>query len=1112
MKILCGSILCSQRARVGLSFTLCLVALLGSAGLFAQSRQAEIIGVITDTSGAVIVGAELSIVNDATGVRVSTISNEAGFYRIQNLITGAYRVEVSSPGFKSFVGSGVVLEVGQIARVDATLEIGQVTEMVEVSAEVPLLQTETSNTDRVVLRRDMQYQPNLNRSFNSLLTRTAIFAGQSDNQYAGSNRHGTGFYINGAQQQRRDDSSPIDWNSTTDFIQEVKVLINGYSAEFKGPQAVVVETKSGTNEFHGSAYFWIRDRSLNANPWGASSQLPFRQTEPGFTLGGPIVKNKTHFFVHYQRRNIKQERPNFLTVPTLLQRDGDFSETFTSGGELIPIFDPATTSAAADGSGTQIRDRFLNNTIPLDRLDPVGSNILSFYSKPNEPGTITGALNYFTEQETISTNPQYNARIDHYWSEHSRTHGTVVGIISRTEIDSLFDNPGTSGERPSNYPTRTYTIGHTYTPKPNWVVDTNFSMLQREWSGPNNGWNLGYPEQLGLKGVVDSKAHFPNITGPFFGFAGAVGALPGYSYLGGSTWANLGSQKTAWSYSFAERLSYVTGRHTIKFGVEVLYWSHRYSIRAAPSGELGFGTQSTSQPSVSGTGNAAASLLLGLPLTGRLADVTPDRIIASRFTALYLQEDWKVTNNFTLNLGLRWEYDTGTTVRTDQTDNYLTFFDPNPINPVSGTPGVITYAGKDSFVNTTFKPSWNHFQPRVGFAWQVRPRTVIRANSGIFYRNPMGGYRISGVWELGALGLPGFVSSFWQSPDNGITHPFRLRDGFPAIISEPAGSGFGAVAVGEIPRTNVMTTVNGTEETPFAYQISNHFGIQHELPNQLLLKVGYYGLHTRHFYNWQALNQVFPSNFGPGNAQLLRPFPQYGSVDVGIARQYNQDYHGLELGAQQRFSRGLSFDVSYAFSKNLTNYSPWNAYDHHSAWQMFAPQRRFVATWVYDLPWGPGRPRLQSGPLSRILGGWTLSSYTNLVSGSYLDVSHFTDTTNGFIMGNQGVNVSGNPNTGSRTMERWFNTDVFTFPDPYTFGNAGRTLVEGPGSNSFDFALTKDTHLSERYSVEFRADFINAFNHPNLTNPNTTLGSPTFGLISSKSGNRNIQLGVRFLF
>jgi len=306
----------------------------------------------------------------------------------------------------------------------------------------------------------------------------------------------------------------------------------------------------------------------------------------------------------------------------------------------------------------------------------------------------------------------------------------------------------------------------------------------------------------------------------------------------------------------------------------------------------------------------------------------------------------------------------------------------------------------------------------------------------------------------------------------------------------------------------------GAQRTPFGYDWATYFGIQRELPGNALAEIAYVGRYTRHFYNYLEQNQVRPENFGPGNGQIRRPFPQYGNVTLGIARDFTANFNSLMLRLEKRYSNGLSFESSYTFNKQLSNFRPWNAYDATPK-IVFAPQHRFVNWGTYDLPWGNGRPWLKDGLLSRVIGGWVLSGVLTLQSGSFLDVTSFSDTTNGFLQGNQGVNVAGgNPNLpkSDRSMARFFDTSSFAFASPYTLGNAGRSLIEGPGTIGFDASLNKPFRITERFVLEVKADFINALNHPNWGSPNTSLGSPTFGLITSKSGNRNILLGGKLIF
>jgi len=298
------------------------------------------------------------------------------------------------------------------------------------------------------------------------------------------------------------------------------------------------------------------------------------------------------------------------------------------------------------------------------------------------------------------------------------------------------------------------------------------------------------------------------------------------------------------------------------------------------------------------------------------------------------------------------------------------------------------------------------------------------------------------------------------------------------------------------------------------YAIQYNFTIQHQLTASTQLQAAYQAYLGRHNWNSTQNNQLAPSQFGPGNAQVRRPFPQYGNVTNFEDTAFTSSYNALFVQAQKRYSKGLNFDLQYVFNKNLSNDSPWNRYDFKSAKRIIESQHRLISYAIYDLPWGPGRQWLTSGTLSKILGGWVLTPVVKWQSGSFLDVSYFTDTTNGFLQGNQGVNLIGNPNlpSGERTMARWFDTGAFGPPAPYTLGNAGRTIVEGPGSVLFDMGIHRIDKITERVGIQFGVNLFNAFNHSNLNSPNTTFGSPTFGIISSKSGNRSIQFLLRAFF
>ena len=1095
-----------ERCVVRSLLAVCLLSLVGGAGsyLAAQSRNPQLTGVVTDPSGAAVPDAGVSITNEATGVQIPTKTNGAGVYSVVNLIVGTYQVEFSAPGFKTLVRSGFPLQVGERGRLDARLEIGEIAEQVTVTVEALALKTESADVSQIVTAREMQYMPNLARSTVELLNLSALTksTGQTGYhqwvQFGGSDHTMTGFYFNGAGAMDPGGSQVVS-ATNREFVEEFRMVANSFSAEFKGGKVFAVSTKSGGNDFHGGGNFLIMDDNLNATPWGATSVLPFRETEWGLQLGGPIVKNKTHFFVGFQRTRFDQNFPVFLTIPTPAQIGGDFSQTLNADGGLIQIYDPATTRPDPSDPTSLIRDPFPGNSIPSSRFDSVAVNMLGFYPGPTQPGTVTGGRNFDSQRPKDKTVPQWNYRIDHQWNEKHKTYGVYATTNPVELLGSVYGTPGVSdgGSYFIDVFKRDISVMHTFVPSPVWVLETSFAMNRILWAAGDEGWGQGFPQRLGLTGVGNADI-FPQVS------------ISGFSGLKHAPWSDVRQDPIA-AENVAQRFAHYRGKHSFKFGVEAT--RSRQAFINDGQTRLSFNPQATALPFVAGTGHSVASMLLGEALSGSLSKTEFTRTMNAYYA--YVEDSWKARDNLTINLGLRYEMGRPPFIRDPGTgDISLSSFDGNQINPVSGTPGIITYAGVD-FGEGALETQ-QIFGPRLGIAWQpwgAGSNTVIRAGGGIF----AGGATGQGSF-VHRLGLGQTANGAWSSPDGGVSPAFLLKDGFPPLATgqvgrELPGPGFGAVEVGEAPRLSVGYANIDDYSQPYLMQWD--FTIQHALPRDITVEAAYLANQTRHYTFSAQNNQLLPAAFGPGNAQIRRPFPQYGNVLNFHSTGFSSSYHALQLKATKRSSTGLTFQSDYVFSKNRDNFRPWNRYDLQSAWAMAEPQHRSVTYVIYALPWGRGQRWLNSGAASNVLGGWVVSNIMKLQSGNYLDAAFSSNTSNAFLQGNQGVNlIGGDPNLSksSRTTDRYFNTDAFGPPDAFTLGNAGRSIILGPSSFGFNFAIHKQFDITEQVRAQFRTEAANLFNHPNLNNPGTSFGAPSFGVVSGKSGFRQILMGVKVLF
>ncbi|MGH9339712.1 MAG: TonB-dependent receptor domain-containing protein, partial [Acidobacteriota bacterium] len=733
-----------------------------------------------------------------------------------------------------------------------------------------------------------------------------------------------------------------------------------------------------------------------------------------------------------------------------------------------------------------------------DRFDPVSEAILSFFPMPT-PGreSSTGAGNFLGESINESISHQINTRLDHQLSQNSKLF--VRFTHQKTDVTQIGLNKDAPGTDPfwaafPNLINANTSAGWDVTVRSSLLSQTYVTYTNRPWRTVNPGFGLSWPRQLGLTGA-DPDEHFPYIT------------IPGYQSLGQQT--GRANQHHMDAYNLSQKVSYVRGRHNLKTGVEVMHSTPSFRFRGSPSGTLNYG------PIGPGTGvaggNALAAFLLGFVSSASIAD-QPQKDFTTTYYSVWVQDDWRVRPNLTLNLGLRWGMDTAARFEND----ILSGFDPDAINPVSSTPGVVTFASTGTHPGILYDTESN-FSPRLGFAWQPfgsGTRTVIRGGGALIYETPV--QQAAGSWQSPTAGEE--ITARFNSGDNGVTPAFYLRDGFPPIppgeLKSPA---FGAVPVGDSPRFGV-TYFDPDDRFPYSYHTS--LEVQHELPTQIVASIGYIGTFGRNLrLHGLSENQLEPEQFGPGDAQVRRPYPQFSDVTHHNAPIVTSSYHGMELKAQKRFSDGFQFSANYVWSKMLDDRNFFRSVylrELNRGPSVSDLRHRFVFSGVFEIPAGPGKRFLETGVLSQVLGGWSLGAIVTFQMGLPLKIGNALGPgCNCFA--DQGVDLVGDPKLprGERSMDRWFNTDAFAPPreNPYRFGTAGSGgMVYGPGRRDFDLSVWKSFRLGERYRLHFRSDLINVLNHSNLSNPDITLGSGGFGGIFQKVGNRQIQLGLKFEF
>jgi Carboxypeptidase regulatory-like domain/TonB dependent receptor len=1072
---------------------------LGAA--WAQTPTAKVTGTVRDPSGAVISGVTVTVANLETGTRAESTANESGIYSISFLNPGRYELTAESQGFKRHLRQNVLLETGQVATIDITLEIGEVAETINVTAATPLLQAETSSVGQLIENTTIINMPLASRRAASLVRLmggvTFLQEGAGGEalpffSMAGGRARNQMWYIDGGVAQNMAIGVPqLGLNPPVEALQEFKIEANNYAAEYGRTTGghITMTTKSGTNQFHGALYEYLRNDALDARRFFSPGVSPRKYNVFGGTVGGPIRKDRTHFFFSYEGARRRDGVTQVLNVPTPEEVRGDFS---ARPGQLI---DPTT------------RMPFPNNVIPANRLDPVGSQLAALFPAPNVPGRPSGSNNFVANTVNRTTQDAFIGRIDHQLGRHDRIYARHIYTRAPVVNGAVFPNQAadpSAGQQNNQNNLFAASWLHNFSPQLiNEVRYVYGNRLFENIAAGSNGSNI--VGQTGLRGVPEDGMPRVNV-------AGLVS-------LGSTEQERL--QRPIRTDQFLESLSWLRGSHAIKFGFEWRLSSNLDDFNGQKYGAFTFNDVAT------GRGFALASLLLGYVTQ---ANVVDSDLIKSRmdYFAAYVQDDWKVTPRLTLNMGLRWDMDTP---RWEALDNRQSGFDSLAINPVSGTPGIITYSGRDGRSRYAHDFDKNNWGPRFGFAW--RPwgeKTVIRGGYGVMY---------SGIYDatVAFVTVVGFSDSReFNSPDNGLTPAFLLRDGVPAGIREPLTPGFGAVRVGERVRL-APDFFQRAHRTPYSQMFN--FGIQRDLLNNMLFEIVYQG-NLGHKLGGRniSINETPPQLRGAVADQRLRPFPQYGNVTLISPTWGNSTYHSMNIKVEKRFSQGLNLLANYTWSKFLDDVQAINELGgapglgglQGGGYQSFYNRQlekaisgndiahRFVWSSVYELPVGKGKKwDLRTGLLNQMLGGWGFGLIAEFRTGPPFGVVEQTNRLNAFSS-TQRPHLLRDPmlpadRPRGELVQRWFDTDAFAFPGDGVLGNAGRAVGRGPGFANLDMSLLKDWKWGEEKSIQFRAEFFNLFNRPNFALPNNQRGNPAFGQINSTlTDGRVIQLGLKFTY
>ena len=1096
-------------------FVITVLAVLCPAIAGAQAVKGSLVGNVTDTSGAVLPGVTVTITEVNTNISYSTTTNESGYYTFSNLKDGTYRVTSELSGFKRFVREGVEVPVNATVRVDCRMDVGALEESVTVVGASPLLQTDRADTGRIIESVHLQEVPlGFNRNFQGMLVTvpgaTRPFRPHSEffnaQDSLSTNVNGQSRLANNVQIEGIDDNHRTGLLTTlipsAEAIETVNVTTSMYDAEFgrAGGAITNVTLRSGTNDVKGSAFAFGNNEKTNAAGYFSHTNPPTDYLETGFTLGGPIQRNKLFFFGDYRHITDHAGRTTRAIIPPTAFRNGDFTSASTK------IYDPSTGNG--DGTG---RTTFANNVIPADRISPIAKAILAHLPAPNidaAPGQINFQQDYVRTKLTHSFDTKVNAQLSQADQLSARF------SFLRPDITDPSDYPGFGGSKqggPSGNGFSGTGIDTTYSTGLNYTRTFSNTLVMEARGGMNYFHNKATIDgvataasDVGVRGanIDDWSAGMTQIdfgtnlslSNPMVGFSGS---LP---------WDR--SERTV---QFASVFTKVKGNHTIKFG-EDLRRTRDFLLQTqdngGPRGQFQFRAPQTSIPSdaaaTAGFANAFASFLLDVPsLVQRDLKVTDPGV---RFWAFFtfIQDKWQVSPNLTLDLGLRHEYYTPMIGLVDQ--GGLSNYDPatNTLQ-VAGYSSVSESVGVEKYLK--------NFGPRVGLSYRMNDKTVVR-----------GGYGVSTIPfpdNSYAYNFPVKQNNVFNAPNN-FAAAGSMKNGFPDPI------------VTQIPSTGLI------DASPTALRNASYFHVpsslhegslhswniayQRELPSRFTMDIAYVG-NRGHSIPTQ-FNENAATVLGlPGNAgrPLFAPFNKSADVTTWIPTK--SLYHSLQTKLDRRFNNGFLLTSSYTLGRGWS----YNTGDSNSgiptpadierSWARTDQDRlhTWVESFLYQLPVGPDRRWLKEGPLSQILGGWQVGGFFTAQSGLPINFTMSAATLN--APGNtQRPNVSGTPavlgNVGPGQL--WFDTSAFSSPAANTFGNAPRNgVLDGPKFVNLDATLAKLFSFPHGVKGEFRADVFNVTNTPHFDRPNGTFLGATFGQITATAAGldqRSMRFGFRLTF
>jgi hypothetical protein len=1138
--------------------------------LEAQTFQGGVRGQVKDQGGAVVPNVKVSLINDATGEQRATLSNDAGEYTFTAVNPANYTLRAEAPSFKRFEHAGVVVTTQGFLTVDIKLELGDVTQTVNVSAEVPLVEAANASTGQVIDKQKLDDLPNMGRNpfyetvkisqnvtpagdpkFNRMEDQT----GSSQISVDGGPVTGNNYTLDGIAITNSLNQAVIV--PTIEATQEVKLQISTYDAEVgrTGGGTFNMYLKSGSNSLHfsGFGYQWMNSMIANnffANEAGIP-EVPQMWKNYGGSVGGPVMvpklyngRNKTFFWIAGEAYRQNQTSSTKLAVPTAAERTGDFSQSKYTNGTLETIYDPATT--VLNSNGVYTRQAFPGNVIPASRLSPIGLNLASYFPLPNQPTSYYGQNNFYVTTPQYDRADQMDFKLDQEFTSRWRGSVSYLHYGSREPSYAYFGNIASPGQSMLVRHVDATQANTTFTATPTTVVALRwgFNRYPNRTYPYSTGFDmaaLGFSQSLiGNLQLPSSQLYFPSIT---------MGDLASYGGSGPS-WT------TYYSTSFSGTVSKFLGRHNLKAGGDY----RAIHVQGTPSpteGSYSFSSgftnnENTAGSGILGTGASLASMLLGYPSAGSV--VTSESLSNMvRYGGAFVQDDFRVNSKLTLNYGLRYEYETGIFAPNNR---FNPAFDPKAVNPIQSqvtgitTLGVLEYAGQNGYGTTAGNPNHDKFGPRIGFAYSLNSKTVLRGGYGLFWAPLSFGLQSSFGYTA--------TTSYVASNDGGATPANSLSNPFPAGVLQPAGNTLGLFAgIGG----QSISTYDSTARSTRVHEYS--FDVQRELPKGMALVAGFSGSTTHDLVQGTPsinINQLPDQNLSLGSklaskvanpfygtaggivnlaaatttqAQLLLPFPEFGTVTLANTDLGHALYYSFYAKAQERMSHGVNLLTTLTWSRNENDsnggsntYAPSGSstsqdnYNRAAEWgrALVDTPWRWTTAVNYALPFGRGRSYLSnSRVLDLLVGGWNMNLQTTMQSGFPVAISQ--SNLNSLIGSSvQRPNATGLDPTTSGSLEdrlnHYINAAAFTQAPAYTYGNLSRTLpMRVPGQANADFSLLKSYAVHEKIKAQFRFEVFNLTNTPLFDGLSTTFGSATFGQITNQANYpRIVQLGLRFSY